>query len=124
METLTFAGINGQVLESSPNGNYVTLQLSDRVTIVGTYSNEYGWDEMPDDDSGFCAFITYIGTDGSDVKGLFQWVRDHQGYYHQREACTRPSKRTNYPLEIKVRGLKPSAVIELMATFDNYQQAA
>jgi len=124
MATLTFAGIEGQILETSPNGNYVTLQLSDRISIVGTFSNDYNWDEVYESDSGFLAFITYIGTDDSDTHSLFDFVAQQGGYFREKEQYPRPSKRTNFPKEIKVRGLQPQAVIDLIHRFDTQQWQA
>jgi len=124
MATLTFAGIEGQILETSPNGNYVTLQLSDRVSIVGTFSNDYNWDEVYESDSGFLAFITYIGTDGSDTHSLFDFIAKNGGYFRKGEENPRPSKWTDFPKEIKVRGLQPQAVVDLVNYFDNQQWQA
>jgi len=36
MNTITFAGIPGKVIKSSPHNNYVVVELCDRITIVGT----------------------------------------------------------------------------------------
>ena len=64
METITFAGINGVIKEVSPHGNFITVVLFDRLVIVGTTDNQFNWDENRDEESGFLAFITYIGTTG------------------------------------------------------------
>lgn len=126
METLTFAGMVGRITDISPNGNYVTLRLSDRVTIIGTFSNEYSWDEIGDSSSGFIAFITYIGTDGliQDTNFIYDFVAKHGGYFRHREEHPRLSKRTEFPKEIKVRGLHPESVIDLISHFDNHQWQA
>jgi len=58
---ITFAGIQGQILESSPHGSFLVVKLSDQITIVGTPNNPYSWQESPDEDSGFESFITYVG---------------------------------------------------------------
>jgi len=120
METLTFAGIQGEIIETSPNGNYLTVKLSDRITIIGTFSNEYAWEEITDADSGFIAFITYIGTTGkfNELNPIYQFVEDNGGYFKHRDHLPRPAKRVNYPQEIKVRGLTPEAVIELVNSLD------
>lgn len=119
METLTFANMTGKIKEVSPDGNYVTLQLSERITIIGTFSNDYCWDEI-DDESGFIAFITYIGTNGkfSELNPIYQFIEDNGGYFRHRDHLPRPAKRTDYPQEIKVRGLTPVAVMELINLFD------
>jgi len=59
MNRINFAGIEGEVKSVSPHGNYTVVKLSDRITIVGTFSNRFHWEESPD--SGFKSFITYIG---------------------------------------------------------------
>ena len=61
MNTINFVGVEGKVLQVSPHGNYVVVELSDRITIVGTFSNRYNWEENSDQSSGFTGFITYIG---------------------------------------------------------------
>ena len=124
METLTFAGIEGTIKHVSEHGNYVTLQFSDRVTIIGTFSNDYHWDEVDEPHSGFLAFITYIGTDGSDTRSLFDFIAKNGGYFRKGEENPRPSKWTDFPKEIKVRGLQPQAVIDLIHRFDTQQWQA
>ncbi|MEB3190437.1 MAG: hypothetical protein VKL42_08860 [Snowella sp.] len=113
METLTFAGIKGTIKEVSPEGNFVTVELFDRVSIVGTFSNQWGWDEQPDEESGFVSFITYIGTDGTvtDIEKLNNVISEHNGYIRKGEEVARPSKRTSgYPYEVKVRGLSADSI--------------
>lgn len=120
MNTLVFAGIQGEIMETSPNGNYVTVKLSERVTIIGTFSNEYNWEEIPEADSGFISFITYIGTTGkfNELNVIYQFIEDNGGYFRHRDHLPRPAKRVDYPQEIKVRGLTPEVVIELLNFFD------
>lgn len=118
METITFAGINGVIKEVSPHGNFITVVLFDRIVIVGTTDNAFGWDEKPDDESGFIGFITYIGTDGTfdDLININTLIKDYGGYFNKNEGIARDSKRIEaYPYEIKVRGFKPED-IESIAT--------
>ena len=125
METLTFAGIQGEIIETSPNGNYLTVKLSDRITIIGTFSNEYCWDEITDAESGFISFITYIGTDAkfNEISIIYRFVENHGGYFRHCEYLPRAAKRVNYPQEIKVRGLTPTAVIDLIHFLDDINVA-
>lgn len=120
MTTLTFAGIEGEIMETSPNANYVTVKLNDRITIIGTFSNEYSWDEINEPNSGFISFITYIGTTGkfNELNAIYQFIENNGGSFRHREHLPRPAKRVSFPQEIKVRGLTPEAVIELLNLFD------
>jgi len=59
--SIKFSGLNGKVLKSSPHGNFQVVQLSKRVVICGTFSNKFNWSEIPEHQSGFISFITYIG---------------------------------------------------------------
>ena len=118
METITFAGINGVIKEVSPHGNFITVVLFDRLVIVGTTDNQFGWDENRDEESGFLAFITYIGTTGEneDLLKISELIDKYDGYFNKNEAVARDSKRVEaYPYEIKVRGLKPED-IKLLGT--------
>lgn len=116
METLTFAGIKGTVTEVSPQGNFVTFTLFDRVSIVGTTDNQFGWEERPDNDSGFLGFITYIGTDGTvtDIEQINGIISEFNGYFRSGEEVARPAKRvTGYPYEVKVRGLQAESMAQI-----------
>ena len=112
METITFAGIEGEVIESSPHGNYLVVRLSDRITIVGTFSNQFHWEEMPDASSGFESFVTYIGVRSIAESDKFkEMVARSGGYFYSKEQQPRKSKRVkDFPLELKVRGLNPEFV--------------
>jgi hypothetical protein len=118
--SIIFNGKPGMVLESSPHGNYLVVELSEKVVICGTFSNQFGWQENPDITSGFISFITYIGIDSNtNIIELFEWIEKHDGYFksnkHCDESVPRSSKRVNnYPFELKVRGLTPDSVIELI----------
>lgn len=114
MTRITFAGIEGEIIESSPHNNYLVVKLSDRVTIIGTFSNQFLWKEMPDITSGFESFITYIGllsiNEADEIKEI---LKEGCGYFHPKEKEPRPSKRNkSFPLELKVRGLSPEFVVE------------
>lgn len=116
METINFAGIEGQIIESSAHGNYLVVRLSDQITICGTFSNQFNWQEMPDASSGFESFITYIGirTIGSAEK-VKEIVSGVGGYFYFKEQQPRKSKRVKaFPLEMKVRGLTADFVAELV----------
>lgn len=116
MEKINFAGVEGEVVEVSPHGSYVVVKLSDRITIVGTTNNQFNWQEMPDASSGFDSFITYVGVrskaDGEKVKEIVSQVG---GYTYAKESEARKSKRIqDFPLEIKIRGLTPEFVTEVI----------
>ena len=124
METINFCGIKGKVIQSSPHGNYVVVSLSDRITIVGTFSNQFNWSESEDQSSGFLSFITYIGLRSrSDSEGVSPselskfkpWIINNNGYFNRDEDVPRKSKRVQkFPLEIKVRGLSAESVVDLI----------
>ncbi len=116
METINFAGIEGEIIESSPHNNYLVVKLSDRITICGTFSNQFNWQEMPDASSGFESFITYIGirtiASAEKVKEIVNGVG---GYFYFKEQQPRRSKRVKaFLLELKVRGLTADFVAELV----------
>ena len=122
METLTFAGIEGTIKHVSEHGNYVTLQFSNRVTIIGTFSNDYHWDIMPDIHSGFIAFITYIGLNSEhELTGINSFISEHDGYFKAGEVVARKAKWVNSKYELKVRGFHPQSVVDLVNYFDNQQ---
>jgi hypothetical protein len=112
METINFAGKECEVLKSSPHGNYLVVKVSDRLTICGTYSNQFCWDSSPDRDSGFEAFITYVGVESiakaAEIKTI---LKKAGGYFQRNEDQPRKSKRVvGSPLELKVRGLNADFV--------------
>ncbi|MEG5175583.1 hypothetical protein [Microcoleus sp. B3-D7] len=116
MSQINFAGIEGEIVETSPHGSYVVVRLSDRITIVGTTNNQFNWEEMPDASSGFDSFITYIGVrskaGGEKVKEI---VQDVGGYTYAKESEARKAKRIkDFPYEIKIRGLTPEFVAEVI----------
>jgi hypothetical protein len=115
MNTINFAGIEGKVLQVSPHGNYQVVELSDRITIVGTYSNKFHWPESTDESSGFTSFITYIGLKQQEFTRFRDWVIVNNGYFEGDDGTPRQSKRVRrFPLEIKVRGLLAESVVELI----------
>ena len=115
MNKINFAGIEGEVKESSPHGNYLVVKLSDRIYICGTFSNQFCWQESTDASSGFASFITYIGVENKQKADEFvQWAIANDGYFNHNDGDARPAKRIEaFPLEIKVRGLSPKSVVEL-----------
>ena len=115
MNTINFAGIEGKVLQVSPHGNYQVVELSERITIVGTYSNKFHWPESTDESSGFTSFITYIGLKQQEFPRFRDWVIVNNGYFEGDDGTPRQSKRVRrFPLEIKVRGLLAESVVELI----------
>ncbi|MEA5609822.1 hypothetical protein [Nodularia spumigena] len=115
MNKINFAGIEGKVLQVSPHGNYQVVELSERITIVGTYSNKFHWTESTDESSGFTSFITYIGLKQQEFSRFRDWVIANNGYFEGDDGTPRQSKRVRrFPLEIKVRGLLAESVVELI----------
>lgn len=117
MNTITFAKIIGEIVESSPHGNYLVVKLSDRITIVGTFSNIWHWDISEDVDSGFESFITYIGvrsrSEADRIKSFLKQNGENGGYFGKDGSEPRKSKRCrSYPFELKVRGLKAEFVVD------------
>lgn len=113
---IDFAGISGKVIKSSPHGNYLVVKLSDRITITGTYSNQFRWEEMNESESGFISFLTYIGLNSeSECEKYHNWISENNGYFNHEDETFRVSKRVkNFPYEIKVRGLSVEAVVNLV----------
>ena len=118
METIIFAGIEGQVLESSPHGNYLVVKLSDRIVICGTFSNIWSWEEI-ENDSGFESFITYIGLENvSEATEVIASVVEVGGYFHRNEEQPRKAKRVpGSAFEIKVRGLSIEYLKKIIGFF-------
>ena len=116
METINFCGIEGFVVQSSPHGNYLVVQLSDRISIVGTFSNQFNWEESPDVSSGFISFITYIGLRSpTELHKFTSWIANNNGYFNRNEDTPRRSKWVKkLPFELKVRGLSAQSVVELV----------
>ncbi|MFM6209210.1 hypothetical protein [Planktothrix sp.] len=107
---ISFAGIQGKVLSISPHGSYLTVQLSKRIVIVGTYSNKFGWSGNPEQQSGFVSFITYIGAKPNEEFAL----RDQINYYGGNIHSLRQSKRNkHFPLEFKVYELTVPSLLQL-----------
>lgn len=117
MKTITFAGIKGKVIQSSPHRNYLVVELNDRTTIVGTFSNQFNWEEMPDVSSGFKSFITYIGIRSTaEAEAVMECVTENGGYFYPKEQEPRRSKRVKaFALELKIRGLTTEFVAEFVA---------
>ncbi len=116
MDKINFAGVEGEVIETSPHGSYIVVKLSDRITIVGTTNNQYNWQERPDAASGFESFITYIGVESkAHAAKYLNLVATVGGYTLKKEAEPRKAKRVSaFPFEIKVRGLTPEFVAEVI----------
>lgn len=109
MNTITFAGIKGKVLKSSPHGNYCIVELCDRITIVGTKNNQYQWSE-PDSSSGFTSFIAYIGFTTEEQSILHDQIQFYGGHIQD----SRDSKRNqHFPFEFKVKELSVDSLLNL-----------
>ena len=115
MEIINFCGIKGQVIETSPHGNYKVVQLSRRVAICGTISNSFNWEESPDNNSGFISFIAYFGLRSAyEKQELEEKIADKGGYLKNSEGIRKAKRVKAYPFEIKVRGLSPESLVDLI----------
>jgi len=114
MTEINFNGINGIVTESSPHGNYLVVQLSDNISICGTFTNQFQWTEIEDISSGFKSFITYFGFNNqSEFNKLIEFISNSDGYCREGED-KRIAKRTFCKYEAKIRDLTPDEVIQLI----------
>lgn len=116
---INFNGIKGEVIESSPHGNYLVVKLSDRITICGTLTNIWNWEINEDQASGFKSFLTYVGfnTDSVMYRLIDKIKTTEMGYFKDDQDCKRPRKRISskrFKYEMKVRGLTADDVIDLM----------
>lgn len=116
MQTIKFGGIEGQVVSSSEHGNYLVLNLSDRVVVCGTYSNQWEWEESPDEDSGFKSFITYIGIKREEERDKYinRLAANHVNFVDKEDTLRRSRRCKKFPLELKIRGLSASSVVSLV----------
>lgn len=112
---INFAGLTGKILKSSPHGNYLVVQLTNRIVICGTFSNQFQWPESFDEFSGFESFILYIGVRNAQEAERFLWAARAQGgyFYNDREKMRKSKRVPDFPFEIKVRGLSPESVLTL-----------
>lgn len=110
MAKIKFAGIVGEITEQSPNKSFTVVKLSDRITIIGTHNNKFNWPKCYDADSGFQAFITYIGADCDELDKFANFLDDCGGVYEQRS----PERVTGYEMELKVKCLLPENIPELL----------
>lgn len=106
---IVFSGIQGKVLLVSPHGNYLVVKLSKRILICGTYSNQWNWEENFDSNSGFTAFITYIGVSKSEEEKFRELIYSLGGSIRE----LRKSKRTQFPMEFKIDNLTVDSVVFL-----------
>jgi|GEM_PF-742162 len=132
MNTITFAGIEGQIIESSPHSSFLVVKLSDRITICGVINgrNIWDWDISEDEDSGFESFITYVGVRSRseavsaalEEDRIKSFLQQNGGYFGKDGSEPRKSKRCrseagrkpSYPFELKVRGLKAEFVVNCL----------
>lgn len=86
MNKITFAGIKGEVIEQSEHGNYLLVKLSNRISIVGTFSNQFHWQEIHESESGFKSFITYIGFNSDRIQQKYlELINEMGGYVRENE---------------------------------------
>lgn len=112
--TINFSGIKGEVIDSSPHGNYLVVKLSRRIAIIGTFTNQFNWQESEDNDSGFVSFIAYIGLKNIAEKHALTKVITELGGDIDQKVGMRKAKRVKaFPLEMKVRNLSPESLIKL-----------
>jgi len=118
MNKINFNGINGIVTESSPHGNYLVVQLSNRISICGTFLNMWNWEESPDLSSGFKSFITYIGFNGDRIQQKYLELINEMGGYVRDNELKREKMRVRgkFRYEMKVRNLEADHVLDLIAT--------
>lgn len=116
MNEINFNGINGEVIESSEHGNYLVVKLSNRISICGTYSNMWHWEESEEIESGFISFLVYIGFNTENVKNKYlDLITEMGGYFKQEKDEKREKQRVQgrFNYEMKIRGLTPDNVIKL-----------
>lgn len=121
MTRLTFNGIQGTVVEQSPHGSFLVVKLSRRITICGTFTNQFCWEENCDADSGFESFITYVGLKSTvlgfqdELRQFYAWIGNHGGYFNYRNEKLRKAKRVQpFKFECKIRGLAPETIPSLL----------
>lgn len=118
MNTITFAGINGQIIEQSEHGNYLLVKLSNRISICGTFSNQFHWQEIHEPESGFKSFIVYIGFNNDRIQQKYLDVINEMGGYVRDNEVKREKMRVTgkFRYEMKVRNLNADHVLDLIAT--------
>lgn len=118
MNTINFAGINGQIIESSEHGNYLVVQLSNRITICGTFSNIWEWQESIEPESGFKSFLVYIGFNNDRIGQKYLELINEMGGYCRSDEQKREKMRVQgkFRYEMKVRNLNVDNVLDLIAT--------
>lgn len=116
MTQIKFAGLTGNIVKSSPHGNYLVVELTNRISIIGTFSNQFNWEQNPDASSGFESFITYIGVqDELEATKYLHLACTQGGYFYSEDEKMRKSKRClSFPFELKIRGLSPESVVTLI----------
>jgi hypothetical protein len=117
MTKITFAGIEGTITEVSPHSSFVVVQLSNRVAITGAFNNMFNWSYIPEVQSGFESFITYIALNKSELLTVQNAIAKHGGYFRSGEEFPRPIKRitgSDRAFELKVRDLSVDSVVQLV----------
>lgn len=118
MTKINFGGINGEIIESSEHGNYLVIKLSNRISICGTFSNQFHWQESPESQSGFKSFLTYIGFNTDSVKDKYFNLISEMGGYVRDGEDKRSKQRVQgkFRYEMKIRNLNVDNVLDLIAT--------
>lgn len=116
MNEINFAGIKGKIIESSPHSNYLVVQLSNRISIVGTKSNMWNWIESPEIESGFISFLVYVGFNTNNIQQKYLNLISSMGGYCRDGEDKRKKKRVQgkFRFEMKIRGLNPNNVLDLI----------
>ncbi len=116
MNEINFAGLKGRIIESSPHSNYLVVQLSNRISITGTYSNQFNWSESRESESGFISFLVYVGFNTNNIQQKYLNLIAEMGGYCRDGEDKRKKKRVQgkFRFEMKIRGLAVSNVLELM----------
>jgi len=116
MTNITFAGIEGEIIESSPHSSFLVVKLSDRIIICGVIAgrNMWHWDIASDEDSGFESFITYVGVRSqSEADRIKPFLQQNGGHFGKDGSEPRKAKRIKgFPMELKVRGLEAEFVVD------------
>ena len=118
MNKINFAGINGEIIESSEHGNYLVIKLSNRISICGTFTNIWHWQESPESQSGFKSFIVYIGFNTDSVKDKYFNLISEMGGSVRENDDKRSKQRVQgkFRYEMKIRNLNVDNVVDLIST--------
>ena len=116
MNEINFAGIKGKIIESSPHSNYLVVQLSNRISVCGTYSNQFNWSESRESESGFISFLVYVGFNTNNIQQKYLNLIAEMGGSCRDGEDKRKKKRVQgkFRYEMKIRNLSPDNVLDLL----------